>query len=250
MSYYTGRKIWLVGASEGIGAAAAVMLAQAGATLALSARNAEKLGELVATLPGQGHMSQALDVTDALSVRGAWNAIIAQWGSVDIVMYNAGAYTPLSAKEFDLKAAEQMLDVNFRGALRVLDCVIPGFVARKGGQIVLVASVAGYRGLPRAIGYGASKAALMHMAENLRIDLSDVGIKVQVVSPGFVKTRLTDKNDFNMPFIITADVAAKRIVDGMAGSAFEIHFPKRFSLILKTLRMLPHRLYFMLANKI
>lgn len=250
MSRFAGKKIWLVGASEGIGAVTAMQLAAAGAQLAVSARSAEKLDALVAQLPGAGHVAQALDVTSEESVRAAWNALVLLWGGIDIVIYNAGTYTPMSAKAFNLAATEQMVDVNFRGALRVLDCVIPGFVAKQGGQIVLVASVAAYRGLPRAIGYGASKAALLHLAENLAIDFSDTGIKVQVVCPGFVKTRLTEKNSFDMPFIMEADAAAKRIVDGLASSRFEIHFPKRFSLILKTLQLLPHKLYFMLANRL
>ncbi len=250
MSGFAGKKIWLVGASEGIGAAVALLLAKEGAMLALSARNEAKLAEVAKGLPGAGHITQAVDVTDEASVRAAWAAIEVQWGGVDVVMYNAGTYTPLSAKAFDLKKTEAMVDVNFLGALRVLDCILPGFVARKSGQVVLVASVAAYRGLPKAIGYGASKAALFHLAENMAIDLSDTGIKVQVVCPGFVKTRLTDINEFPMPFIITADVAAERIVAGMHSSRFEIHFPKRFSLILKTLRLLPHKAYFAIANRI
>jgi short-subunit dehydrogenase len=247
---FAGQKIWLVGASEGIGEAVARLLAASGAQLCLSARSGDKLVQLAAALPGAGHLVQTLDVTDAASVRTAWDAIHARWGGLDAVIYNAGAYTPLGAKAFNLAMAESMLDVNFRGALRVLDCVIPDFVARKGGHIVLVASVAGYRGLPRAIGYGASKAALLHLAENLAIDLSDCGVKVQAVCPGFVKTRLTDKNAFPMPFIISPELAAQRIVEGMGSPRFEIHFPKRFSLILKTLQLLPHWLYFKIANRL
>lgn len=250
MSSLAGRKIWLVGASEGIGECLAVMLASTGAQMALSARNSEKLQALAGRLPGAGHIAQKLDVTDGASVREAWDKIKERWGGIDTVIYNAGTYEPMSAKQFDLAKAEQMVDVNFSGALRVLDCIIPGFVAGKSGHIVLVSSIAAYRGLPRAIGYGSSKAALLHLAENVKIDLSDCNVKVQVVCPGFVKTRLTEKNTFRMPFIITPERAADYIVSGMASNRFEIHFPRRFTLLLKTLRLLPHRLYFFLAELI
>ncbi len=247
---WAGKKVWLVGASEGIGAATAMLLAGEGAQLVLSARSTEKLVSLVASLPGAGHMVQNVDVTNNESVVAAWEAIEARWGGVDMVMYNAGIYTPMSAKDFDLQKTEAMMDVNFGGALRVLAPVIPYFMAKKAGHIVLVASVAAYRGLPRAIGYGASKAALLHLGENMAIDLDGTGIKVQVVCPGFVKTRLTDINEFPMPFIMTADKAAQRIVRGISSNRFEVYFPKRFALILKTMQLLPHKLYFALVNKV
>lgn len=243
MSTYNTKKIWLIGASEGIGEALAFRLAASSAQLALSARNKEKLEALSVRLPGAGNIIAPMDVTDSASVHRAWESLNSRWGGVDIVIYNAGTYEPMSARDFDLRKADTMLDVNFRGALRVLDCVIPPFVGQKRGHIVLVASVAAYRGLPRAIGYGASKAALLHLAENLHIDLNDLGIKVQAVCPGFVKTRLTDKNEFNMPFIISAETAAARIARGMAGSGFEIHFPRRFTMGLKLLGLLPRKLY-------
>lgn len=249
MTPFAGKKIWLVGASEGIGEAVARMLAASGAQMALSARNEKKLEALVEELPGAAHISAPLDVTNPDSVKFAWKDIAERWQGVDMVIYNAGTYDPMGAQKFDLAKTEQMVDVNFRGALRILDCVIPGMVQRKGGHIVLVSSVAAYRGLPNAIGYGASKAALLHLAENLKLDLEPCNIKVQAVCPGFVKTRLTEKNEFPMPFIVEADVAAQRIVKGMAGDAFEIHFPRRFSCMLKTLALLPHALYFPLARK-
>ncbi len=250
MNHFSSKKIWLVGASEGIGESVARMLAAQGAQICVSARSAEKLQALVASLPGAGHVALPMDVTKPENVKAAWQDLSSRWSVIDTVVYNAGAYDPLSVRDFDLEKTERMLDVNFRGALRILDCIIPGMVKRKAGHIVLVASVAGYRGLPKALGYGASKAALLHLAENAKIDLADSGIKVQVVSPGFVKTRLTDKNDFNMPFIISADQAAKAMVAGMAGNGFDIHFPKRFTYIMKTLRLLPYRLYFAIADKL
>ncbi len=239
---FHAQTIWLIGASEGIGAALAERLAREAATLVLSARQAEKLEALKMRLAGQGHRILPMDVTDERSVEAAWQS----FGTTppDMVIYNAGAYEPLSAKQFDLARTELMLDVNFRGALRMLAHVLPAMQARRSGHLVLVASVAAYRGLPKAIGYGASKAALLHLAENLRTDLEDTGICVQVVNPGFVKTRLTDKNDFSMPFLITPAQAAAEIVHGLQQGGFDIHFPKRFTLLMKLLRILPYRAYF------
>lgn len=248
MSALAGKKIWLVGASEGIGESLAGALALRGAQVCVSARSKDKIEALVAALPGSGHMALSLDVTDGDSVRRAWQELCARWGTADTMVYNAGTYDPMSVKDFDLAKTERMLDVNFHGALRVLDCIIPPMVSRKSGHIVLVASIAAYSGLPKALGYGASKAALLHLAENAHIDLADSHIKVQVVSPGFVKTRLTDKNEFPMPFIITPEIAAERIAAGMESNCFDIHFPKRFTLILKTLRLLPYWLYFQLVK--
>ena len=250
MNTVSGKKIWMVGASEGIGEALAYRLAAEGATIALSARNIEKLKTLAAALPGQGHLALALDVTQQEMISAAWAEIERQWGKIDILIYNAGVYDPMSARQFDLEKVEQMLDVNFRGALRVLHCALPIFIARGAGHIVLVASVAAYSGLPNAIGYGSSKAALLHLAENMRLDLAKSDIQVQVVSPGFVKTRLTDKNNFKMPFMVSAEVAAERIYRGMLSTCFEIHFPRRFTYALKFLRLLPYRVYFALVKNI
>ena len=240
------KTIWMVGASEGIGEAVARKLAAQGATLILSARSRDKLETLASQLPGRSHRVLPLDVTDTVSIERAWNEL----GTMpDMMIYNAGAYDPLGAAEFDITRTRRMMDVNFTGALYVLQQVIPAYVAATRGHIVLVGSVAGYTGLPKAIGYGASKAALIHLAENMRIDLGSKGIKVHIVNPGFVKTRLTDKNEFPMPFLMTPEQAAERIVSGLASSRFEIHFPRRLSLGLKLLRILPYRLYFWLLDK-
>ena len=243
-----GKRVWLIGASAGIGEALAEKLASKGATLIVSARSVDKL-EALRTRLGPAHGVERLDVTDVQSVNGAWAALSAS-GIPDTVVYNPGTYEPQSALHFNLAEAEAMVDVNFRGALRVLSVVLPAFIARGSGHIVLVGSSAAYSGLPNAIGYGASKAALLHLAENLRLDLKDTAIRVQVVSPGFVKTRLTDKNSFAMPGIITAPQAADHIVRGMATDRFDIHFPAGFTWALKFLRLLPYRLYFWVAGKI
>ena len=252
MPDFRGKRIWLVGASTGIGEALAVRLAEAGAQLILGARSAERIADLAIRLPasasGKQHHAVPVDVTSLQSVKAAWDTLAASGESIDMIIYNAGAYDPMSAQQFDLAKAEAMVDVNFSGALRVLSCVLPDFVARNEGPIVLVASVAAYSGLPNAIGYGASKAALLHLAENLRVDLARSRIKVQAVSPGFVKTRLTAKNSFPMPFIITPEAAADHIMRGLAGNSFEIHFPKRFTYILKFLKLLPYSIYFRLIK--
>jgi NADP-dependent 3-hydroxy acid dehydrogenase YdfG len=244
----TGKRIWLIGASEGIGAALAAYLAKQGAQLALSARNAVKLNEVMNALDSKGHIVAPLDVTDFATIQAAWSKIHETWPNVDMVIYNAGVYDPMNAREFDLAKLEHMVDINFRGALRVCSIVLPDFLRRNQGHIALVGSVAGYRGLPSAQGYGSSKAALIHLAENLKADLSDTHIKVQLINPGFVATRLTAKNTFQMPFIITPEKAAQAIVEGLNGSSFEIHFPKRFSYFLKVLSLLPDRIYFILLK--
>jgi len=239
------KRVWLIGASEGIGAALAERLARDGASVVISARNAERLELVRAQLPGTGHLVIALDVCSLESVQSAWQQL--ETSPPDMVIYNAGAYTPMDAQHLEIAAVEAMIDVNLRGAFRVVSAVLPSYLRQKSGHIVLVGSVAGYRGLPSAMGYGASKAGIMHLAENLKVDLKGTGIQVQLVSPGFVKTRLTDKNDFRMPFIITPQQAANYIVRGLGSRAFEIHFPKRFSFLLKLLRLLPSWLYFRLV---
>lgn len=239
------KRIWLIGASEGIGAALAKQLAGEGATLVLSARNAQRLAALCSELPGNGHQALAVDVTSLEEVQHAWQSLAAS--PPDMVIYNAGTYTPMDVQQLQIDAVESMLDVNLRGAFRVVSAVMPTFLHQNRGHLVLVGSVAGYRGLPSAMGYGASKAGIMHLAENLKADLKKTDIRVQLVSPGFVKTRLTDMNDFPMPCIITAERAAHYIVAGLQSNRFEIHFPKRFSYVLKLLSLLPAWLYFRLV---
>lgn len=245
------RRVWLIGASDGIGAALARRLAAEGDVLALSARNGKKMQALLSELPGTGHLVLPLDVCDRPSITAAWKSIgesWAQYGGIDLFIYNAGAYDPMGAKDFDLATVETIVEVNITGAFRALALILPSFVERNCGHIVLVGSIAGYHGLPNAMGYGASKAAINHLAENLKLDLADTRIKVQLVSPGFVRTRLTDKNEFPMPFLISADQAANSIVKGLRKNRFEIVFPWQMAAIFKFLGLLPQRLYFSLVG--
>lgn len=239
-----GRRVWLVGASAGIGAAMAHELAGRGARLALSARSADKLHAL--------GLADALllpcDATDSASLAAARQALLAAWGGLDLVVYLAGDYVPMRADDFDLARAEQVIAVNFNAALRLTAQVLPEL--HPGGGIAFVASVAGYRGLPRALCYGPGKAALIHFAECLHLELAARGIGVWVINPGFVQTRLTARNDFAMPALMSPAQAASAAVDGFRRGRFEIHFPPRFTLVLKLLALLPYRWYFPLIRRI
>lgn len=237
-----GKTIWLVGASEGIGRELAIQLAQQGARLIISARNADRLDSLLPELSGDHHLAVACDVSHPDSIANAWAAIAPQ--AIDMVIYNAGTYDPMPADQMDLAKIQMMVDVNLNGALRVLSHVIPYFTARQFGHIALVGSIAGYRGLPGAMGYSLSKAALINLAECLRCDLQKYHIGIQIINPGFVKTRLTDKNDFPMMNVITPELAARRIVRDLARKKFEIRFPWALTTLFKFFRLLPNTLYF------
>ena len=235
---FTGKTYWIIGASEGLGRALSHQLSSSGARLILSARNASRLVELADSLKDAKALE--LDVTDPKSVAEAFKAL----GQIDGMIYCAGQYTPLKAQDWDAEAVEIMCKVNFQGALRVLAHVVPDFVRRDQGHIVLIGSLAGFRGLPGAIGYGASKAALMHMGETLYADLRDTGVKVQVVNPGFIKPRLTDKNDFPMPFIQTPEKASEHVLAAMRSRRFTTSFPAPFSWLFSIGRFLPRALFY------
>ena len=240
---WRGLRVWLVGASSGIGAAMARELAARGARLALSARSADKLLALGIT----DALILPCDATDASALAGAHRALVTAWGGVDLVVYLAGDYVPMRAEAFDLARAEQVVAVNFNGAMRLAATVLP--TLRPGAGIAFVASVAGYRGLPKALCYGPGKAALIHFAECLHLDLAPRGIGVWVINPGFVQTRLTAQNDFAMPALLTPEQAARAAVEGLRTGDFEIHFPKRFTRVMKLLSLLPDRWYFALVRR-
>ncbi|HYE50669.1 MAG TPA: SDR family NAD(P)-dependent oxidoreductase [Azospirillaceae bacterium] len=241
---------WITGASSGIGEAVALRLAAAGWTVAASARSAEKLAALAARAPGPGRIVPApLDVTDREAVRRTVEALRAAHGAVALAILNAGTYQPDQADRFDAAAFRATHELNVMGTAHCLEAVMPAMIARGLGHLVVVSSVAGYRGLPRALAYGSSKAALINLAESLKLDVERHGLKVQLVNPGFIRTPLTDRNDFPMPFLMEVDRAAERMVAEMRGDGFEITFPRRFTWMLQRLRCLPYPLYFSLARK-
>ena len=243
---WQGRVVWLVGASTGIGRSTAARLAGRGATVVASARTAAPLQEFAAAHPGCEAL--ALDATDRSAMKAAAAGIVERHGRIDLAVYCAGTYSPMRATAFDLDVALRHQEVNYVGALVLLDAVLPQLLtqARSGrpAHLSLVSSVAGYRGLPKSLAYGPTKAALINLAETLYLDLSPLGVGVSVVNPGFVETPLTAQNDFRMPALISSDEAATQIVRGWERGAFEIHFPKRFTQVLKALSMLSDSLYF------
>jgi NADP-dependent 3-hydroxy acid dehydrogenase YdfG len=238
---FAGQRYWLVGASEGLGRALAEQLSAAGADLVLSARSADRLQELADSLPGRADVV-ALDIADSASVRAAGETV----SDIDGLVFLAGLYWPMRAQDWDPDRVEAMFDVNLTGAARVLGQVVPGFTARDRGHIVLTGSLSGFRGLPGAIGYGASKAGLMHLAECLQADLHRTGVRVQLINPGFIRTRLTDKNAFQMPFIMDPDEAARHMMAAMRASRFQSNFPRVFSWLFRGAQFLPAWAYFRL----
>jgi NAD(P)-dependent dehydrogenase (short-subunit alcohol dehydrogenase family) len=240
MAQWQGRTVWLVGASSGIGRALAEALHTAGARVAASARNAQALQALADGHPGLRALP--LDVGDASAVRQAAERLQAD-GGIDCVVYCAGHYKPLRATAFDLAEMLRHDQVNYVGALHVLDAVLPGLLARGSGHISLISSVAGFRGLPLSLAYGPTKAALINLAETLYIDLRDRGLGVSVINPGFVETPLTAQNKFAMPALMSPHQAAAAILAGWARGRFEIHFPRRFTWWLKLVRVLPFRIH-------
>jgi NADP-dependent 3-hydroxy acid dehydrogenase YdfG len=215
----------------------------------VTARSADDLEALAKAHDGPGRiMPRPGDVTDAEAMAGIVEAIEAE-APLALVLLNAGVYLPMRAQEFDAAKARKTFDVNLAGVANGLDPVLKAMIARRKGHVALTSSVAGYRGLPRAAAYSATKAALIAMAEALAFDLIDLNVRISVICPGFVATEATSVNDFEMPFLMQPDAAAKRIVDGLAKPGFEIAFPTRFELILKTLGLLPNRAYFAVMRK-
>ena len=241
MRDFKGKRYWLVGASEGLGAALASKLAADGAELILSARSEERLAALAADLPGT-HQILPVDIGDDASVATAG----AKLGDVDGVVLLAGVYWPMKAQDWDADQATRMADINFTGFLRALGQVMPGFAARGSGHVVITGSLSGFRGLPGAIGYAASKAGTMVLAESMYADLKGSGIDVQLANPGFIRTRLTDKNDFTMPFIMEPDAAADIMLRHMKSNRFKISFPYGFSLVFRLGQFMPDWLYYRL----
>ncbi|SMC26152.1 Short-chain dehydrogenase [Andreprevotia lacus DSM 23236] len=241
------RRVWLIGASSGIGAALAQALLARGARVALSARNQAALDEMAVGRPQV--LVLPMDATDP-AAWGAANAILqANWGGIDLVVFCAAEYRPERAWEIDSDHVHHTLSVNLASVYYGLEAILPTLIAQQHGSIALVASVAGYMGLPGATVYGPSKAALINLAELLYCDLKPRGIGVFLINPGFVKTRLTARNRFTMPALLTPEQAAEAILAGLARGRFEIDFPRRFTAILQLLRLLPYRWRFYLLNR-
>jgi short-subunit dehydrogenase len=246
---WRGLRVWVTGGSSGIGRALVEALAQRGARVAVTARDSAALDALVAALPGGPHLALAADIADPAASRDAVARIAQDWGGLDLAILNAGTHVPMRGDAIDLAAAHRLVDVNLKGTINTAAAAIPGFLAAGTGHLAIVSSVAGYIGLPKALVYGATKAGLINFAESLRLDLGPRGIKVQLVCPGFVATTLTRLNDFRMPALLAPDDAARRILAGLESRRFEIHFPKRFTLGLKLLRLLPYPLAFRLVHR-
>ena len=233
----SGARIWVTGASSGIGAALARELADRGASVAISARNADKLREVAA---GRMHI-EPLDVTDRAATVAAGAAVREALGGLDVAVLNAGTWSRFRPEVWDSQAFADQVQTNLMGTVHALEAVVPAMLAQGSGRIVGTASVAGYRGIPGAEAYGATKAALLNLLEALRGSLGPRGIVVQAVAPGFVKTPMTDRNSFPMPFMISPEAAARAIADGMARDRAEIVFPLPMMLVMKAARLVPVR---------
>jgi NAD(P)-dependent dehydrogenase (short-subunit alcohol dehydrogenase family) len=245
---------WITGASTGIGRELALALARRGVTVAASARSREGLESLAAeagaAANGTRILATPLDVADRAAVKTAAEAAIRVFrGAPDLAVLNAGTYLPMSAADFDAERFRAHVEVNLMGTVHMLEALLPAYLDARRGHIAIVSSIAGYRGLPTAAAYGATKAALINLAESLKYDLDRAGVKLQLVDPGFVKTPLTDKNDFKMPFLMAVDAAVERMIAGFQSNRFEITFPRRFTWQLKLLRLLPYRLYFAITRR-
>jgi short-subunit dehydrogenase len=242
------KTIWITGGSTGIGKALAVKFASKGWNVAVSARREELLNEL--SNQYENISAFPLDVTDKQKCAEVFDQIKKKYEDIDICFFSTGTWNPKKEKEIDVEQIEEVFKINFFGTVNTIKAVEQYFRDRKKGTITIVSSIAGYRGLPNSTGYGPSKSALNNLAESLYFDFKRFGVRVCLVSPGFIKTPMTDKNDFKMPFIKTTDYAANKIYDGLINkNVFEIHFPKTLTIILKILSFLPSKLYFSLVGQ-
>lgn len=236
-----GKKYWIIGASEGLGRELSIQLSNLGVNLIISARNETRLNELSSLTKAK---VLALDVLNIDAINQASKSV----GIIDGIIYVAGDYTPLNSTTWNVEEVDKMIAVNFTGAAKVLGFIVPKFLKQNNGHIVMIGSLSGFRGLPNAIGYGASKAAMMHLAENIKADLYKTPIKIQLINPGFIKTRLTEKNNFKMPFIMSVEDAAKRVIIAMNSNRFQTNFPLIFSLLFRASNLLPAFIYFWLFS--
>jgi len=249
INHFSGKRVWVIGASSGIGEACAKALLCQDAKVVLSSRRVERLNQIVLNTTEGQTLVIPVDVTDDKQLQDGYKTILEAWGGIDLLLFVSGMYVPLRADNFDIKIAEKTIDANLLGPMRAVALVLPEMLKSRSGHIAIVGSVAGYSGLPKALAYGPSKAAIINFCENLYYDLLPAGVSVHMISPGFVATEATAQNDFEMPALITADVAAQEILTGIQQGEFDIHFPKRFSRFLKFLRILPYPIYFWIVRR-
>ncbi|MEN3929970.1 SDR family NAD(P)-dependent oxidoreductase [Microvirga sp. W0021] len=243
--------VWITGASSGIGRALALDFCRRGFTVIATARNESMLSELSAsaTTSSGRIIPAACDITEAKAINHLIQGIEAQYGPINLAILNAGIYIPVKGSDFKPDIFHKTFSINLGGTVNCLATILPGMKQKGKGHIAITASVTGYAGLPLSSAYGATKAGLINMAESLKFDLDQMGIKIQIINPGFVETPATAGNDFPMPFIITPQKAADYIWHGLHSNGFEITFPKRFTYLLKLLKLLPYCLYFPLIKK-
>ena len=241
------KKIWITGASSGIGKALAEKFAAEGWKVAASARRKEILNEIA---KHENIFSYPLDVTDQDQINSSFKKIIEDFKELDLCVFSSGTYDPKLEQEINIKQNKFVMETNFFGVLHCIKAVEKYFKNKRNGHISIVSSIAAYRGLPNSSGYGPSKAALTNLTESLYFDFKKYNVRVSLVSPGFIKTPLTDKNEFPMPFIKSPEFAAKKMFNGLTkGKSFEIHFPKALTILLKFLRIIPYKIYLFLIDK-
>ncbi|MBL6664560.1 MAG: SDR family NAD(P)-dependent oxidoreductase [Rickettsiales bacterium] len=249
MSQYQNQNIVVIGASFGIGEELCRQLAKAGANLAICARSKDKIEKLSEELLGN-HMALACDVSKRSDVQKLRNSIFGAWQKIDKVIFCVGIYQPMNVENFDLTKSKEILDVNFSSFLNVLDEFLDDFKSKNISHLAVISSVAGYFGMPNSLVYGASKAALINLTESLFYELRQYHTKVQLINPGFVKTRLTDQNNFKMPGIISTDKAAKTIIKKLCSRQFEIKFPAIFTGVMRFMFFLPYKIRFLLFKNV
>tara|TARA_B110000211_G_scaffold159312_1_gene180381 strand:- start:533 stop:1285 length:753 start_codon:yes stop_codon:yes gene_type:complete len=241
------KKIWITGASSGIGKALSEKFALEGWKVAVSARRKEILDDMA---NNENISSYPLDVTDQDQVNSISSKIINDFGGLDLCVFSSGTYDPKLEQEINIKQNKFVMETNFFGVLYCIKSIEKYFKDKRNGHISIVSSIAAYRGLPNSSGYGPSKAALTNLSESLYFDFKKHNVRISLISPGFIRTPLTDKNQFPMPFIKTPEFAAEKMFNGLTKTkSFEIHFPKELTLLLKLLRILPYRIYLFLIDK-
>lgn len=246
---WRSQRVWVIGASSGIGAAFAQHLLKLGATVAVSARREAELKQVVAGSAQERVKVLPLDAADAVAMRAAYDSLIKDWESIDLVVFIAARYDAMRSWEINADIAGKAFDLNVLSVYRGLEIILPGMLARGKGRIALVASVAGLTGLPQATVYGATKAALINLAESLYFDLAPKGLAVHLIKPGFVKTPMTSVNDFAMPALLTPEEAAEEMAKGIAAGDFEITFPRKFTRWVHLVSKLPYGMRFALLHK-